>query len=80
MKYLIVFLVSMVPIVELRGALPIAAGFGLPMVRSYIICVIGNMLPVPVIFFFARTILVLLLSFKAPKRPEKKIKTLPKHS
>ena len=53
MKYLIVFLVSMVPIVELRGALPIAAGFGLPMVRSYIICVIGNMLPVPVIFFFA---------------------------
>ena len=37
MKYLIVFLVSMVPIVELRGALPIAAGFGLPMVRSYII-------------------------------------------
>ena len=58
MKYLIVFLVSMVPIVELRGALPIAAGFGLPMVRSYIICVIGNMLPVPVIFFFARKVLI----------------------
>ena len=33
-KYLIVFLVSMVPIVELRGAIPIAAGMGLPMVSS----------------------------------------------
>ncbi|RHR73455.1 small multidrug export protein [Eubacterium sp. AF15-50] len=57
-KYLIVFLVSMVPIVELRGAIPIAAGMGLPMVTSYIICVIGNMLPVPVIFLFARKVLI----------------------
>ena len=57
-KYLICFLVSMVPIVELRGALPYAAVFGLPMVPSYIICVIGNMLPVPFIFFFARKVLI----------------------
>lgn len=57
-KYLIIFLISMVPIVELRGALPVAAGYGLPMVPSYIICVIGNMLPVPVIFFFARKVLL----------------------
>lgn len=57
-KYLIVFLVSMVPIVELRGAIPIAAGMGLPMVSSYIICVIGNMLPVPIIFLFARKVLI----------------------
>lgn len=57
-KYLIVFLVSMVPIVELRGAIPIAAGMGLPMVTSYIICVIGNMLPVPIIFLFARKVLI----------------------
>ena len=57
-KYLIVFLVSMVPIVELRGAIPIAAGMGLPMVTSCIICVIGNMLPVPVIFLFARKVLI----------------------
>lgn len=48
----------MVPIVELRGALPVAAGYGLPMVQSYIICVLGNMLPVPVIFFFARKVLL----------------------
>lgn len=57
-KYILVFLVSMVPIIELRGAIPIAAGWGLPQLQSYIICVIGNMLPVPVIFFFARKVLV----------------------
>ena len=56
-KYLIVFLISMIPIVELRGALRYAAIFGLKMVPSYIICVIGNMLPVPFIFFFARKVL-----------------------
>ncbi|WP_302625629.1 small multi-drug export protein [uncultured Eubacterium sp.] len=57
-KYIMVFLISMVPIVELRGALPVAAAAGLPMVPSYIICVIGNMLPVPIIFFFARKVLI----------------------
>ena len=57
-KYLTIFLISMVPIAELRGALPYAAVFGLPMVPSYIICVIGNMLPVPFIFFFARKVLI----------------------
>lgn len=56
-KYIIVFLISMVPIVELRGALPYAYLYGLPKVSSYIICVIGNMLPVPIIFFFARKVL-----------------------
>ncbi len=56
-KYLIVFLVSMVTI-ELRGAIPIAAGMGLPFVQYYIIAIIGNMIPVPFIYFFARKILV----------------------
>ena len=57
-KYLIVFLVSMVPLIELRGAIPIAAGMGLPFVQYYIIAIIGNMIPVPFIYFFARKILV----------------------
>ena len=48
----------MVPIVELRGAIPISQGMQLPLLQSYIICVIGNMLPVPVIFLFARKVLV----------------------
>ena len=56
--YLITFLLSMGPIVELRGAIPVAVGFGLPLVPSYIICVIGNMLPVPFIYLFARKILI----------------------
>ena len=57
-KYLFVFLVSMVPLIELRGAIPIAAGMGLDSFTSYIICVIGNMLPVPFIYFFARKVLI----------------------
>ena len=57
-KYLIVFFVSMVPIIELRGAIPYAVGMGLPLLPSYIIAVLGNMLPVPVIYLFARKILV----------------------
>lgn len=56
-KYLIVFLVSMVPLVELRGAIPIAVGMGLPLGPSYIIAVIGNMIPVPFIYLFARKLL-----------------------
>ena len=46
-KYLIVFFVSMVPLIELRGAIPIAAGMGLPFIQYYIIAIIGNMIPVP---------------------------------
>ena len=56
-KYLIVFLISMVPLIELRGAIPYAVGFGLPIVPSIIVAVIGNMIPVPFIFLFARRIL-----------------------
>ena len=56
-KYLIVFLISMVPLIELRGAIPYAVGFGLPIVPSLIVAMIGNMLPVPFIFLFARRVL-----------------------
>ena len=47
----------MVPLIELRGAVPIAVGMNLPLLPSYIICILGNMLPVPIIFFFARKVL-----------------------
>ena len=56
-KYLTVFLISMVPIAELRVAVPTALGMGLPAVPAYILCVIGNMVPVPFIYFFARKFL-----------------------
>ena len=56
-KYLLIFLVSMVPLIELRGGVPIAVGMGLSYFPSLIVCVIGNMLPVPIIYFFARKVL-----------------------
>ena len=57
-KYLAVFVVSMVPGVELRGAIPIGIGMGLPMLPTYVVAVIGNMLPVPFIYLFARKFLI----------------------
>lgn len=57
--YLIVFLISMVPLIELRGSMLYAAGVGIPMLPAYITAIIGNMLPVPFIFLFARKVLVL---------------------
>lgn len=56
-KYILVFLISMVPLIEIRGAMPYAVGFELPLVPSIIVAVLGNMLPVPFIFLFARKIL-----------------------
>lgn len=58
LNYLIIFLVSMVPIIELRGAMIYAVGFDLPYIPALIVCVLGNMLPVPIIYFFARKVLV----------------------
>ncbi len=56
--YLSVFLISMVPLIELRGAIPWSQIWGLPLIPSYIIAIIGNMLPVPFIYLFARKILI----------------------
>ena len=56
-QYIIVFLISMVPLIELRGAVPYAIANGLPVLPSYITAIIGNMVPVPIIFFFARKVL-----------------------
>lgn len=56
-KYLLVWLISMVPIIELRGAIPIAEGLGLNIFIYYPLAIIGNMLPVPIIYLFARKVL-----------------------
>ena len=56
-KYFWVFLIAMVPLIEIRGAIPYAVGFGLPLVPSILVAVLGNMLPVPFIFLFARRVL-----------------------
>lgn len=57
-KYLTIFFISMVPLIELRLAMPIAVGLDLPYLPALAVCVLGNMLPVPVIYFFARKVLV----------------------
>ena len=57
-KYLTVFFVSMVPLIELRGAIPYGVIFGLPLWSTYIIAIIGNMIPVPFIYLFARKFLI----------------------
>ena len=57
LKYLLTFLISMIPIVELRGGIPFGVGMGVKWQYAVIICMIGNMLPVPFIFLFARKIL-----------------------
>lgn len=60
-KYLLVFVISMIPLIELRGAIPVGLsqlwGAELPILPLYLVCIIGNMLPVPAIFFFARKVL-----------------------
>lgn len=60
--YLIIFLISMVPLIELRGAIPYAmlfiqSGTALSLPLCYVIAILGNMIPVPIIFFFARKVL-----------------------
>ncbi|MDY6190459.1 MAG: small multi-drug export protein [Treponema sp.] len=47
----------MVPLIELRGAIPVSQAMQLPIIPSYIICILGNMLPVPIIYLFARKFL-----------------------
>ncbi|RHM63554.1 MULTISPECIES: small multi-drug export protein [Coprobacillaceae] len=58
MNYLYIAFISMLPLIELRGAIPVSQGLGLPIIPSYIVCIIANMIPVPFIYLFARKILV----------------------
>lgn len=54
----IVFLVSMVPLIELRGAIPYGVVYDLPLWLTYVIAIAGNILPVPIIYLFARRVLL----------------------
>ena len=58
-KILIVFIISMIPFIELRGAIPVAVGMdlGLPEWLVLITAIIGNLIPIPFIYFFARKFL-----------------------
>ncbi len=54
----------MLPILELRAAIPLGYGLGLPPLVNYLICVVGNLLPVPFILFFIRKILAWMKKVK----------------
>ena len=56
-QYAWIFLISMIPLIELRGAIPVSQGLQLPVLQSYLICIVGNMIPVPLIYLFARRFL-----------------------
>lgn len=55
-QYLWIFFISMVPLIELRGAIPVSQAMQLPIIPSYIVCIIGNMIPVPFTYLFARKV------------------------
>ena len=63
-RYVIVMLISMVPIIELRGSVPIGIGWGLEAVPTYLLCVLGNFIPVPFILLFVRSMLKFMLRVK----------------
>ncbi len=56
-KFLICFFVSMAPLIEVRGGMPIAISMGLGEIPALIVCTIGNMIPVPIVYFLARKVL-----------------------
>ena len=57
-KFLLIFFISMVPLIELRGAIPTAVTMDLDYLTSRVVCCVGNMLPVPIIYMFARKVLI----------------------
>ena len=57
-KYIAAFFISMVPLIELRAGVPFAIGMGIDQFTAIILCAIGNIIPVPIIYFFARKFLL----------------------
>lgn len=72
-RELVVFFISMLPILELRGGLVAAAILGLEWHIAFPICVVGNMLPIPVVLLFIRKIFAFLKRFKTFKRVIEKL-------
>jgi len=64
LDYLWVFFCSMVPLIELRGSIPIGAGLGLPWFLNFLVSVFGNMLPIPFILLFIRQVLAWMKTTK----------------
>ena len=59
-KELVIFIISMIPILELRGGLLVAWSIGVPILKAIPICIIGNIIPIPFILLFIKKIFKLL--------------------
>ena len=57
-KYILAFFISMVPLIELRAGVPSAIGMDIDQFTAILVCAIGNIIPVPFIYFFARKFLL----------------------
>ena len=73
MNYLITFLISMLPIVELRGAIPYGIGFGLDILPVILISVVGNLLPIPFLILFGGKVLNWFAKLPKLGKPFRKI-------
>lgn len=72
---LIIFIVSMLPVVELRGGMIAAKLLDVEFIKAFIICYIGNILPVPFILLFIRRIFEFLKRFGTTKKLVEKLET-----
>lgn len=88
-KIFMTFLISMVPVIELRGAIPIAVGNGLEYWVAVAVAIVGNLVPVPFIILFIRKIFELMrkwlpkldgLVSKLEKRAEEKSDVVQKYA
>lgn len=53
MNYIIIFLISMIPLAELRVAIPTGIAMGVSVLPAYAICILGNLLPMPFVYLFS---------------------------
>ena len=70
---LIIFIVSMLPVLELRGGMIAAKLLGVELLKAFVICYIGNILPIPFILLFIRKIFQFLKKFKATTKLVEKL-------
>ena len=72
-KELIIFLISMLPVLELRGGMIAAKLLGVPLLKAFVICYIGNILPIPFILLFIRKIFQFLKRFSGTRKIVEKL-------
>ena len=73
-KDIVVFIISMMPILELRGGLLAASILNISLIKGLIICIVGNLLPIPFVLWLIEYFFNLLEKFKPTKKMVKWLK------